>query len=121
MNIGNSPTFVSNPPDAAAIRAVFPDNTTKRLSRLLGIPPKSAEAMLYRGVPKSWVTRLARALLEEMRRQNIDRSAIEYRLALYAAQKNTRGNNAATAGPVGRVAQVQVSAEAREGRMSPPS
>lgn len=110
--MGNPPTNVCNPPDGSTIKAVFPNNTVKRLARCLDIPQKSAEAMLYRGVPKSWVTRLATKLLEEMRRQNIDRTAIEYRLALFAAKENG-GTNAAVSGFGGRVVEIQSHAKAR--------
>ena len=122
MAMGNIPTshvksFVSNEPDAATIKLVLPDNTTKRLSRLLGIPLKTAEAMLYRGVPKSWLSRLAVALLEEMQRQNIDRSAIEYRLAMYAAI-DQRGENAAVGSARNSVVEIQTFAEARAARQA---
>lgn len=73
--------------EAAAVRAVFPRNTMKRLARLMGVPLDTARHWLYRHFNPQQRKELAKALLKEMDEQELERSAIRRRLAEWAAEE----------------------------------
>lgn len=72
--------------EAAAIRAVLPQHPAKRLARLLGLPLGTAHEWIYRRFSTARRVELARALLEEMNRQEVERTALRRRLAEWAAE-----------------------------------
>lgn len=82
--------------DTAAIRGVFPKHPVKRLARLLAVPLGTAHEWTYRRLSSVRRRELALALLGEMDRQDVERSALRYRLAQWAAEVDG-GNIAATA------------------------
>lgn len=86
--------------DTAAIRGVFPRHPVKRLARLLSVPLGTAHEWMYRRLSNSRRREVARALLAEMDRQDVERSALRYRLAQWAAEVDG-GNESEVAVPMG--------------------
>lgn len=72
--------------EAAAIRAVLPKHTPKLLSRLMGVPFNTAHEWLYRRFSAARRQQLARALLSEMDKQDVERSALRRRLVEWAGE-----------------------------------
>lgn len=81
--------------DTALIKAVLPRHSPKLLSRLMGVPIETARHWIYKRLSNTRRRDLARALLEEMDRQDVERSALRYRLAQWAAEVNGGTENAA--------------------------
>ena len=73
--------------EAAAIRAVYPRHTMKRLAKLLGMPLETARHSLYRRFSSARRRELAVALLSEMDAQEVERTAVRRRLAEWAAKE----------------------------------
>lgn len=71
--------------EAAAVRAVMPRNTMKRLARMLNMPLDTARHNLYRRFSAARRQELARALLAEMDQQDVERTALRRRLAEWAS------------------------------------
>lgn len=77
--------------EATVIRGVLPKHTPKLLSRLMGVPFHTAHEWLYRRFSNSRRQELARALLVEMDRQDVERGAWRRVLAEWAADETERG------------------------------
>lgn len=80
-------TVESTVSDTAVIRQVLPRHPVKRLARLLSVPIGTAHEWTYRHLSSARRIELARALLEEMDRQEVERTALRRRLAEWAAEK----------------------------------
>jgi len=80
-------TVESKVSDAAVIREVLPRHPVKRLARLLSVPIGTAHEWTYRHLSSARRAELATALLSEMDRQDVGRTAIRRRLAAWAAEK----------------------------------
>lgn len=72
--------------EADAVRAVYPRHTMKQLARMTGAPLDTARQWLYRRFNPAQRRHLAGALLAEMDRQDVDRSALRRRLAQWASE-----------------------------------
>lgn len=72
--------------EADALRAVYPRNTMKRLALMTGAPLDTARHWLYRHFSPAHRKELARALIEEMDRQDVERGALRRRLAQWASE-----------------------------------
>lgn len=72
--------------DAEVFRAVYPRHTMKRLARVTGAPLDTARHWLYRHFNPAQRQVLARALLAELDRQDVERGALRRRLAAWAAE-----------------------------------
>lgn len=72
--------------EAVAIRTIFPKHAPKLLARSMGVPPGTAHEWFYRRFSSSRRAELAKALLSEMDRQDVERSALRRRLAEWAAE-----------------------------------
>jgi hypothetical protein len=73
--------------EAGAIRGVYPASAMKRLARLMDVPIDTARHWLYRNFNPAQRQQLARALLVEMDRQDVERTALRRRLAEWAAEE----------------------------------
>jgi hypothetical protein len=71
--------------DAADIRAVYPRHTMKLVALLMGVPLDTARTWLYRHLSSARRVELATALLAEMDRQDVERTAVRRRLAAWAS------------------------------------
>ena len=71
--------------DAGTIRAVYPRHTMKLLARAMGVPLDTARTWLYRHLSSARRVELATALLAEMDKQDVERTAVRRRLAQWAA------------------------------------
>lgn len=72
--------------DAELIRAVQPRDTMKWLARTTGAPIDTARHWLYRHFNPAQRRQVAKALLVEMDRQDVERSAFRRRLAEWAGE-----------------------------------
>jgi hypothetical protein len=70
--------------DATVIRGVLPRHSVKHVSRLLGVPIGTAHEWLYRRLSATRRRELADALLAEMDKQDVERSALRRRLAAWS-------------------------------------
>lgn len=73
--------------DAELIRAAQPRHTMKWLARTTGAPIDTARHWLYRHFNPAQRRHVAAALLAEMDRQDVERSALRRRLAEWAAEE----------------------------------
>ena len=73
--------------DGSVIRAVLPagGNGPKRLARLMSVPVETARCWYYRHLSSSRRREVAAALLAEMDKQDVERSALRRRLAEWAS------------------------------------
>ena len=74
--------------DAAAMRAVYPRHTMKRLAVAMNVPLDTARHWLFRKMSDGRRRELALMLLKEMDEQEVERTAVRYRLAQWAAGGN---------------------------------
>lgn len=84
--------------DAAIIRAVFPRHPVKSVARLLGLSISAAHEWTYRRLSNARRRELAEALLQEMDRQEVARTALRRRLAAWAAEQEAEGGRDAEMG-----------------------
>lgn len=73
--------------DGQLIRAAQPRDTMKWLARTTGAPIDTARHWLYRHFNPAQRRQVAAALLAEMDRQDVERTALRRRLAEWAAEK----------------------------------
>jgi hypothetical protein len=66
--------------DAELIRAVYPDNTAKRLARAMHAPIETARAWLYRRMSSARRRELAAVLKAEMEKQAAERALVMARI-----------------------------------------
>jgi len=72
--------------DSAVIRAALRPHGPKRLARLMDVPVRTAKHWLYHGPSSRRRREMALALLAEMEREEVERTAICRVLAQWAAE-----------------------------------
>lgn len=70
----------------ADVHVVWPGGGTKRLARRMDVPVGTVKDWLYRRLSSARRRELARALLDEMDAQDVERTALRRRLAEWAAE-----------------------------------
>ena len=83
----SSPKMCEKPPvnEGTVIRAALPSGGPKRLARLMDVPVETARHWWYRHLASSRRREVAAALLAEMDKQDVERSALRRRLAEWAS------------------------------------
>ena len=71
--------------EAAAIRFIYPRHTLKRVARRMRWPLGTAREYVYRNFNPAHRKELAKALLQEMDAQDVERAAWRRRLAEWAS------------------------------------
>ena len=72
--------------DESVIRAALPYHGPKRLATLMAVPVETARHWYYKRLSSARRKELAQALLDEMDRQEVQRSALRRRLAQWASE-----------------------------------